>query len=222
VDLPPPMRAEAERALRLYALAGPVDGGGWGIYPGRERMIALRRARLLAALGDFPAAESIVRRLWESRREEPVAAALVRLLAAQGRDDEAESLADEAVRDNPSWWRLAEERVTGLVGMGRTDEAIAMARARHAALPDDIVAMRRLSLLLIEHGDAPADVEEGVRLVDRTIEIDPSNPNAWRVRAMGMVRLERREDAIASVQRALELAPGDPGLEDALRALTAP
>ncbi len=222
VDLPPPMRAEAERALRLYALAGPVDSGGWGIYPGRERMIALRRARLLAALGDFPAAESIVRRLWESRREEPVAAALVRLLAAQGRDDEAESLADEAVRDNPSWWRLAEERVTGLVGMGRTDEAIAMARARHAALPDDIVAMRRLSLLLIEHGDAPADVEEGVRLVDRTIEIDPSNPNAWRVRAMGMVRLERREDAIASVQRALELAPGDPGLEDALRALTAP
>ncbi len=222
VDLPPPMRAEAERALRLYALAGPVDGGGWGIYPGRERMIALRRARLLAALGDFPAAESIVRRLWESRREEPVAAALVRLLAAQGRDAEAESLADEAVRDNPSWWRLAEERVTGLVGMGRTDEAIAMARARHAALPDDIVAMRRLSLLLIEHGDAPADVEEGVRLVDRTIEIDPSNPNAWRVRAMGMVRLERREDAIASVQRALELAPGDPGLEDALRALTAP
>lgn len=222
VDLPPPMRAEAERALRLYALAGPVDSGGWGIYPGRERMIALRRARLLAALGDFPAAESIVRRLWESRREEPVAAALVRLLAAQGRDDEAESLADEAVRDNPSWWRLAEERVTGLVGTGRTDEAIAMARARHAALPDDIVAMRRLSLLLIEHGDAPADVEEGVRLVDRTIEIDPSNPNAWRVRAMGMVRLERREDAIASVQRALELAPGDPGLEDALRALTAP
>lgn len=222
VDLPPPMRAEAERALRLYALAGPVDSGGWGIYPGRERMIALRRARLLAALGDFPAAESIVRRLWESRREEPVAAALVRLLAAQGRDAEAESLADEAVRDNPSWWRLAEERVTGLVGMGRTDEAIAMARARHAALPDDIVAMRRLSLLLIEHGDAPADVEEGVRLVDRTIEIDPSNPNAWRVRAMGMVRLERREDAIASVQRALELAPGDPGLEDALRALTAP
>jgi ferredoxin len=222
VDLPPPMRAEAERALRLYALAGPVDGGGWGIYPGRERMIALRRARLLAALGDFPAAESIVRRLWESRREEPVAAALVRLLAAQGRDAEAESLADEAVRDNPSWWRLAEERVTGLVGTGRTDEAIAMARARHAALPDDIVAMRRLSLLLIEHGDAPADVEEGVRLVDRTIEIDPSNPNAWRVRAMGMVRLERREDAIASVQRALELAPGDPGLEDALRALTAP
>jgi Tfp pilus assembly protein PilF len=61
-----------------------------------------------------------------------------------------------------------------------------------------------------------------VRLVNRTIEIDPSNPNAWRVRAMGMVRLERREEAIASVQRALELAPGDPGLQDALRALTAP
>jgi len=222
VDLPLPMRAEAERALHLYALAGPVDGGGWGIYPGRERMIALRRARLLAALGDVPAAESIVRRLWDSRREEPVAAALVRLLAAQGRDAEAEALADAAVRDNPGWWRLAEERVTGLVGMGRTEEAIAMARARHDALPDDIVAMRRLSLLLIEHGRAPQDVEEGVRLVDRTIERDPANPNAWRVRAMGMVRLERRADAIASVQRALELAPGDPGLLDALRALTAP
>lgn len=222
VDLPPQMRAEAERALRLYALAGPVESGGWGIYPGRERMIALRRARLLAALGDFRAAESVVRGLWETRQEEPVAAALVRLLAAQGRDAEAEALADSAVRDNPAWWRLAEERVTGLIGMGRTDEAITMARARHAALPDDIVAMRRLSLLLIEHGQVPTDVEEGVRLVDRTIELDPGNPNAWRVRAMGLVRLERRDDAIASVRRALELAPGDPGLTEALRALTTP
>jgi Flp pilus assembly protein TadD len=82
--------------------------------------------------------------------------------------------------------------------------------------------MRRLSLLLIEHGSAPGDVEEGVRLVDRTIAVDAQNPNAWRVRAMGLVRLERREDAIASVKRALELAPGDPGLQEALRALTAP
>ncbi len=222
VELPAQMRAEAERALRLYSLAGPVDGGGWGIYPGRDRMIALRRARLLAALGDMPAAESVVRGLWEARQEEPVAAALVRLLAAQGRDAEAESLADAAVRDNPTWWRLAEERITGLAGVGRTDEAIAMARARHAAVPDELVGMRRLSLLLIEHGNAPDDVEEGVRLVDRTIAVDPENPNAWRVRAMGLVRLERREDAIASVKRALELAPGDPGLQEALRALAAP
>lgn len=222
VELPAQMRVEAERALRLYALAGPVEGGGWGIYPGRERMIALRRARLLAALGDFPAAESVVRGMWQARQEEPVAAALVRLLAAQGRDAEAEALADAAVRENPTWWRLAEERITGLVVAGRVDEAIAMARARHTALPDELVAMRRLSLLLIEHGASPADVEEGVRLVDRTIAIDPANPNAWRVRAMGLVRLERREDAIESVRRALELAPGDPGLEQALRALVQP
>ena len=222
VELPAQMRIEAERALRLYALAGPVEGGGWGIYPGRERMIALRRARLLAALGDFPAAESVVRGMWQARQEEPVAAALVRLLAAQGRDAEAEALADAAVREHPAWWRLAEERVTGLVVAGRADDAIAMARARHAALPDELVAMRRLSLLLIEHGASPADVEEGVRLVDRTIAIDPANPNAWRVRAMGLVRLERREDAIESVKRALELAPGDPGLEQALRALLEP
>jgi ferredoxin len=222
VDLPPQMRTEAERALALYALAGPVGGGGIGIYPGRERLIALRRARLLAALGDLPAAESIVRGLWVSRSEEPVAAALVRLVAAQGRDAEAGAIADAAVRDNPGWWRLAEERITGLVGSGRVGEAIAMARARHAALPDEIVGMRRLSLLLIEHGELPGDVEEGVRLVDRTIVVDPGNPNAWRVRAMGLVRLERRQDAIDSVRRALELAPGDRGLEDALRALTAP
>jgi Flp pilus assembly protein TadD len=193
-----------------------------GIYPGRERMIALRRARLLAALGDMPAAEAVVRGMWEDRPEEPVAAALVRLLAAQGRDAEAEAIADAAVRDNPTWWRLAEERITGLAGVGRTEEAIAMARARHAAVPDELVGMRRLSLLLIEHGSAPGDVEEGVRLVDRTIAVDAQNPNAWRVRAMGLVRLERREDAIASVKRALELAPGDPGLQEALRALTAP
>ena len=222
VELPAQMRSEAERALRLYSLAGPVEGGGWGIYPGRERMIALRRARLLAALGDFPAAESVVRGLWKAQPEEPVAAALVRLLAAQGRDAEAEALVDAAVRANPSWWRLAEERITGLVGVGRTYEAIEMARARHAAVPDELVGMRRLSLLLIEHGDLPDDVEEGVGLVDRTIEMDPDNPNAWRVRAMGLVRLERREDAISSVKRALELAPGDPGLLEALRALTAP
>jgi tetratricopeptide (TPR) repeat protein/ferredoxin len=222
IELPPPMRDAAQRALDLYALAGPVAGGGWGIYPGRERMVALRQARLVAALGDMAAAESIVRGLWDRRQEEPVAAALVRLLAAQGREAEAEQLADDAVRAHPQWWRLAEERVTGLAAMGRMDEAIALARARHAAVPDELVGMRRLSLLLIEHGTMPDDVEEGVRLVDRTIEVDPSNPNAWRVRAMGLVRLERRADAIAAVRRALELAPGDPGLTEALRALSEP
>jgi tetratricopeptide (TPR) repeat protein/ferredoxin len=222
VELPAQMRSEAERALGLYSLAGPVEGGGWGIYPGRERMIALRRARLLAVLGDLPAAESVVRGLWQAKPEEPVAAALIRLLAAQGRDAEAEALADAAVRDNPDWWRLAEERITGLVAMGRTNEAIALARGRHAAVPAELVGMRRLSLLLVEHGQLPADVEEGVSLVDRTIELDPRNPNAWRVRAMGLVRLERRDDAIASVKRALELAPGDLGLEQALQALMAP
>lgn len=82
--------------------------------------------------------------------------------------------------------------------------------------------MRRLSLLLIEQGSGAADVAEGLALVDRTIAVDPANPNAWRVKAMGLVRLERREEAAAAVRRALELAPGDPGLEEALRAIEGP
>lgn len=222
VELPAPMREEAARALSLYALAGPPGGGGIGIYPGRERAIALRQSRLHAMLGDFAASEAIVRRLWEERQEEGVAAALARLRAAQGDTEGAGAFADECIAAHPSWWRLAEERVTGLVGEGKYAEAIAIARARHGAMPEELVAMRRLSLLLIEQGSGAADVAEGLALVDRTIAVDPANPNAWRVKAMGLVRLERREEAAAAVRRALELAPGDPGLEEALRAIEGP
>ena len=75
--------------------------------------------------------------------------------------------------------------------------------------------MRRLSLVLIERGDA-SQVEEGIALVERTLEIAPDNPSAYRAMALGYGRLERFDEAVAAMRRAVELEPEDWRLREAL------
>jgi Flp pilus assembly protein TadD len=78
--------------------------------------------------------------------------------------------------------------------------------------------MRRLSLILIERGDV-AQVEEGIALVERTLEIAPDNPFAYRAMALGYGRLERFDEAVAAMRKAVELEPEDWRLREALREL---
>ena len=68
--------------------------------------------------------------------------------------------------------------------------------------------MRRLSLILVE-GDARDELEEGIALVDRTLEIAPGNAFAHRARAVGLRRLERYDEAEEDLRRAISLAPDE-------------
>jgi len=85
---------------------------------------------------------------------------------------------------------------------------VASARDGLAALPGDLNTMRRLSLALVERGASPAEVEEGVALVRRTLEIAPGNGFAHAALARGLARLGRWDESAAEFRRAMELEPG--------------
>ncbi|WP_292424633.1 response regulator [Methanoregula sp.] len=51
--------------------------------------------------------------------------------------------------------------------------------------------------------------EDAIAAFDRALEIDPSHAFAWHDRAVCLRALERNEEALASVTKALELAPAD-------------
>ena len=51
---------------------------------------------------------------------------------------------------------------------------------------------------------------------DRALGLDPDNVAVLNAKAMSLVQLERFDDAIATVQRAIELDPEDPMLDTSL------
>jgi thioredoxin-like negative regulator of GroEL len=107
---------------------------------------------------------------------------------------------------------LREEQVAWLAATDDRPAAIRAARAGLDAMPGDLAAMRRLSLELVEHGDAPAEVDEGVALVRRTIVIEPGNAYAHAALARGLVRQGRRDEALAEFARAVALDPASAAL----------
>lgn len=202
------MRVDAERALALYALvSAPPEG--WSIFPAGQRQVELRRAFLLSALGDLPAAERIMRRAWErDAPDEAVAAVIGRIVRTDpSRRAEAIRWYADVLGGNPQWQRLREEEITWLDQEGESALMIRSARDGLAARPDDLLAMRRLSLALVERGATPAEVEEGIGLVRRTIVIAPGNGYAHAALARGLMRQGRLDEADAEFRRALELEP---------------
>ena len=51
--------------------------------------------------------------------------------------------------------------------------------------------------------------QDAIAAFDRALEIDPSHAFAWHDRAVCLRALERNEEALASVTKAVELAPAD-------------
>ena len=207
---PPPAMADAARtAIDRYRRASFVGDGGTGLLPTWQPQIDLRIAWLQAVLRDLPAAETTLRQSVERHGSTQAAeAGIARLLRTQGRDLEALAHYRTFVEARPDWGDLRDEAVVWLESEGDFAAAIEMARLGHEASPEDLRAMRRLSLVLIERGDA-SQVEEGIALVERTLEIAPDNPFAYRAMALGFGRLERFDEAVAAMEKAVELEPND-------------
>lgn len=216
VALSAPMAASAERALSLYTFVSTVGRGGYGIFPPIQPAIEQRKAWLLSALGRYEEAERSMRAAIErDDLNEAYAASLGRILRAIGDGARATAWYDETLAAQPLWVQLQEDYALWLTSEGREAEAIAAARraldrARAAgAAPDlDLFLMRRLSILLSEHGVA-GEIEEGIKLIDRTLEIEPDNPFAYRALAVGYARMEKMDKAEEALRTAIRLAPQD-------------
>ena len=160
-----------------------------------------------------------MRRSWERDGADEASAAMIgRILrAAASRRDEASRWYVDALAAHPDWQRLREEQVSWLAGQGDFAAAIRSAREGLAARPADLLAMRRLSILLVEHGTSDVEIQEGVALVRATIDRDPSNAFAHAALGRGLLRLGDRAGAAASFRRAVEIAPES----EAIRAMAA-
>jgi len=198
--------AERARACYLFALPAPE---GFGIDGPWRPVLEGRVAWLDAVRGDYKASEMRIRELAEREgMNEAFAAGIARAIRGGGDIPGAIDSARAQWDAHPEWEGLREQVVDWLIEDERRGDALALVREAVKRRPDDLNAMRRLSILLIESG-AVADVEEGVALVTKTLEVAPDNPFAYRMRADGNLALGKVAEAERDLRRAMELAPDD-------------
>jgi Flp pilus assembly protein TadD len=201
-----PVARLAERARSLYTLALPAPDG-IGVRGPWTRNIEGSLIWVSSVLGDYSGAEARVdAMISRDGLDEATAAARARVIRGDGRLEDALRFSESTWRAHPAWGGLREELVTWLLEDGRREEAVAIAREAVAKDPNDLTAMRRLSLVLVD-SDFNAEVEEGLALVERTLEIAPGNPFAMRARATAMRKLGRFVEAERVLREAIELSP---------------
>lgn len=203
-----PMAESARGAIEMYTRAS-LAPEGISLIASAQQVIDLRRAYLAAALRDMPRAERILRGAWARDGDtQPVAAGIGRVLrATPSRREDAIAWYDQVLAQHPDWQTLREEQITWLDGEGEYARAIQSARQGMAAMPQSLLAMRRLSLTLVERATTPLELEEGIEIIRRTIQIDPNNAFAYAALGRGLVKQEKLDDAIAAFDRAVELSP---------------
>jgi len=223
VALEPAVARSAERALSMYETISTVGSGGYGIFPPIQRAIDERRAWLQSTLGRYTEAEATLRGAIErDGLTEVSAAGIGRILRGQRRFDEARQWYIETLSAHPLWVQLQDEYVQWLVSDGKIDramtasrDALIRARAEGASEASELFLMRRLSLLLVEHGVGDT-ILEGVDLTLKTLEIEPDNAYAYRALAIGYARLERMDEAEAALRKSIAIAPADWRLQQSL------
>ncbi len=219
VELEPTRRDAAQRGLEDLTAASNFRSGGWGVgSQSWQDGLDLRRAWIHCVLHDYAAAQSLLQAMYDRSPTEAVAANIGRIMRAQGDDLGAERSYQDAITAHPDWGRLRDERILWLIQSSRYDEALAAARHWVADRPDDLMGMRRLSLVLLD-SPQPELVEEGIALVRHTLTIDPSNGFAHYALGLAEAQRGRLDLALPAFEEALRLQPEHPAVRQALAQL---
>ena len=217
LELPAEMQRSAARALRLYGLAASIGDGGIGLFGDAEH--ELRRAWLHACRHEFAEAERLLRRYTARHgRFDQVCRDLFLLLRMQLRDDEAEAYARRVSGMDPALVVTLDALVLLLVEDGRSAEAIGLCRTAVRDAGDTatrLYLLRRLSLLLVDHGD----LDEGIEVFLETIEMDDRNPATFVMLSRAYRKRGDLGKAIEALERAAALAPDRTDITDELNAL---
>jgi len=170
--------------------------------------LALSEARLgrLVAAGN---SREALRLASEVRRANPKSLAALRICAqaaVQNRDYA------EAVQLYDDWTSLAAQSVEPLLGgaqayinMGDLARALPLLNRALDISPNDPNACGYLSSVYFRFGDFAKALE----YADRSIAGDATNPSAHNARGGSLLKLERYEEALMSLVRAIELFPGE-------------
>jgi tetratricopeptide (TPR) repeat protein len=161
------------------------------------------RAVALETEGNYPAALSL---LWEasglSPRDPDIQNRLGESLERLGALDAAVDAYRVAVSERPSFSKASHNLILALGKAGKGDEAVALARARVAAAPDDPDRCFTLGL-----AQAEQDVPEAIKSFRRALELAPRNALARYNLALVLRRADRLQEAIDELGRVLAVEP---------------
>jgi tetratricopeptide (TPR) repeat protein len=124
------------------------------------------------------------------------------IMMRQGKLDEAEVFVREVESKLPPSVSLASAQVELEMRRGNTEKALQLC---HEAV-NDFGSASAYWLRARTHAALKAD-EEAIADYSRAIELDPSSPGPWAVRAEFFRSLGRTSEAIADVKKALSLSP---------------
>jgi len=171
--------------------------------PAARAKDAYTRAIELEARGNFPAALSL---LWEAAGLAPhdadVQNRLGEALDRMGALDAALDAYRRAVSERPDFRKAVNNLILTLVKAGKGPEAVARARAFVAQAPDD--PNRHFTLGLAQ---SEQDVAQAISSFRRALELDSRHTLAQYNLALVLKRADRAPEAIAVLQRALEIEP---------------
>lgn len=124
---------------------------------------------------------------------------------ADGNDDEAVRLLDEATRNQPTAHALHRDLAEIHAEHGRIDEAVEHLQRVVELVPEDAEAWGRMATLLHESGDT----SRAAAAANRALQIDPQRADALLVRATVLEHDDRSTEALDVCHRLLEADPGN-------------
>lgn len=142
------------------------------------------------------------------------------LLRLRFLEEESEAWLRAVVAEHPEFILTVDDLAFVLSADGRFDEAIEIVAEASSRVGDDdpersLYLLRRWSMLELESGD----IDEGIRLIERTIEIDDGNPASYLVLAQANAAAGREALAMAAIERAFDRGLETPELLDAMAQL---
>ena len=179
-----------------------------------------KRYELGVRAGDAPSAAR-----WRQQLESGSLEAGLELAAAEERLErfaQALPLIERALAASPESSDLRFRKATALERSGRFDESAGLFETLIASDPEHAPALNYLGYMWIDRG---AEIEQGLALVRRALQIDANNGAYVDSLGWGLYRLGRFAEACEALERAVRLLPNDSTvlehLGDALLALGA-
>jgi non-specific serine/threonine protein kinase len=206
-------RATIEQAKTMFERAVELDSG----YAPAWAMIAVVDCWIVEWWGGGPEVLQSADRA--SRRALEIAPELADAHSARGffltlsrRYEEAERDFQEAIRLNPHSFHAHYLYARACFAWGRIERSAELFRLAGEARTEDFqsVILLSQSLAMLGRGEeARAASEEGVRRVERQLELDPTDMRALSLGANALVEIGRNEQALAWSNRAIELFPDE-------------
>lgn len=207
------LRKEAEALVALPAAPSapsdekePSNDARLSLSGSYQWILHSRRARRLAAEGNWPAAAGAYSEAIKLRPDDPqLWKALGEAQEKLGRWDEALAAYEKAIERKPDELSVWKTRAEGFAQSADWEKAVALYSSliKHDAADSRLWQARAAAHAALKQWDtAIADWSEAIRL-------DRESPNFWLLRAEAYLALERYDEALADCDRYVELRPDD-------------